>query len=49
VKHPTGWRQCVPSSPSETPSSSNVTPKFLRTVLEEMCQEASEGDREWTG
>lgn len=50
VKHPTGWRQTVPLSPtSETPSSPNVTPKFLCTVLEEMCQEAGEGDRDWTG
>jgi hypothetical protein len=50
VKHPTGWRQSVPPSPSsETPSSPDVTPKFLCSVLEEMCQEAGENDREWTG
>lgn len=50
VKHPTGWRQSVPPSPSsETPSSPNVTPKFLCTVVEEMCQEAGENDREWAG
>jgi hypothetical protein len=50
VKHPTEWRQTVPLSPtSATPSSPNVTPKFLCTVLEEMCQEVGEGDRDWTG
>ncbi|KDR15773.1 DEP domain-containing protein 5 [Zootermopsis nevadensis] len=49
VKHPTGWRQSVPPSPSsETLSSSNVSPKFLCSVLEEICQEAGENDKEWT-
>lgn len=52
VKHPTGWRQSMPASPSsELSSSPKVTPKFLCPVLEEMCQEAGEGegDREWRG
>jgi hypothetical protein len=50
VQHPTGWRQSMPASPSsEIPSSPKVMPKFLCPVLEEMCQEAGEGDREWTG
>jgi len=50
VKHPTGWRQSMPTSPSsELPSSPKVTPKFLCPVLEEMCQEAGEGDQDWRG
>jgi hypothetical protein len=50
VKHPTGWRQSMPALPSpEMPSSPKVTPKFLCPVLEEMCQEAGEGDGEWRG
>lgn len=50
VKHPTSWRQSMPTSPSsEFPSSPKVTPKFLCPVLEEMCQEAGEGDWEWRG
>lgn len=48
VKHPTGWRQSMPASPSsEMSSSPKVTPKFLCPVLEELCQEAGEGDQEW--
>jgi hypothetical protein len=50
VKHPTGWKQSMPTSPSsEFPFSPKITPKFLCSVLEEMCQEAGEGDREWRG
>jgi hypothetical protein len=50
VKHPTGWRQSMPASPSsEMSSSPKVTPKFLCPVLEELCQEAGEGDQEWRG
>jgi hypothetical protein len=49
VRHPTGWRQAVPLSPSSETPSTNATPKFLCTVLEEMCQEDGEGDRDWTG
>ncbi|XP_069703010.1 GATOR complex protein Iml1 isoform X2 [Periplaneta americana] len=49
VKHPGGWRQSGATSPSsETQSSSGPIPKFLCATLDEICQEAGDGDREWT-